>query len=125
MSTATACLALLWCVAQCPAIEPLAAPDKPKSTEPAATLLTIQRVYVDHLGTAMGADELRDILMSTLMRDRLFALTDNEERADAFLRGTASDVIFNEEHDSSDSINGHIQTSTSSSGSYNAHSSAG
>lgn len=125
MRAATACLALLWCVARCLAIEPLAAPDKSKSTQPAATLLTIQRVYVDHLGTALGADELRDILMSTLMRDRLFALTDNEDRADAFLRGTASDVIFDEEHDSSDSINGHIQTSTSKSGSYNSHSSSG
>ncbi len=114
-------LLLLCCLPPCCAIEPMSPPEKPaRSTEPPATLLTIQRVYVDHLGTALGADELRDILMSTLMRNRLFALTDNEERADAFLRGTASDVIFDEEHDSSDSINGHVQTSISDGGTYNS-----
>ena len=107
-------LMLPWTILQCPAVEPAAV----KNTEPPATLLTVQRVYVDHLGTALGADELRDILMSTLMRDRLFALTENEDRADAFLRGTAMDVIFTEEHDSSDSISGHIQTSISNGGSY-------
>lgn len=110
------CAALL--AAPCAAIEPAQAAKK--SSEPPATLLTIQRVYVDHLGVALGADEVRDILMSTLMRDRLFALTENEDRADAFIRGTASDVVFEEEHDSSDSINGHMQTSLSTGGSYNS-----
>ncbi|HCC56453.1 MAG TPA: hypothetical protein DEQ47_04195 [Solibacterales bacterium] len=112
----TVLAALLSVAEPCAAIEPA----KPaiQSSGPPASLLTIQRVYVDHLGAAMGADEVRDILMSTLMRDRLFALTENEERADAFLRGTASDVIFEEEHESSDSINGHVQTSLSTGGSY-------
>lgn len=122
MSAALYLLVATLCgLAPCAAIEPA----KAASHEPAATLLTIRRLYVDQLGPAEGADELRSILMSSLMRDHLFVLTENEERADAFLRGAASDVIFEEEHDASDSINGHVQTSTAIGGSpYGARSSS-
>jgi hypothetical protein len=35
----------------------------------------------------------------------VFLVTENEERADAFLRGSAEDLIFTETHQSSDSLN--------------------
>jgi hypothetical protein len=34
----------------------------------------------------------------------VFAITENPERADAFLKGTAEDLVFNEQFSSSDSI---------------------
>jgi hypothetical protein len=93
-------------------------PDKPEPHEPGCTLVTVQRVFIDHLGSALGADEIRDILAATLTRHHLFIVTESEDRADAFIRGTASDTVFQEEHESNDSINAHAQASDAHSGYY-------
>jgi len=50
-------------------------------------LLTIRRVYVDRLTGGETAAQMRDILISSLSGSRLFILTENQDRADAFLRG--------------------------------------
>lgn len=68
-------------------------------------LLTIKRVYVDRLAGGETATQMRDMIISSLQNARLFIITENEERADAILRGSAEDLVFSEIHSSSDGIN--------------------
>jgi hypothetical protein len=68
-------------------------------------LLEIRRVYVDRLTGGETAAQMRDILLSSLEASKLFVLTENQERADAVLKGAAEDMVFTEVHSSSDSVN--------------------
>src|SRR6516162_1060153 len=70
-------------------------------------LRTIHRVYVDRLTGGETAAQMRDILISCLDGSKLFILTENQERADAILRGAAEDLVFTEMHSSSDNLNAH------------------
>jgi hypothetical protein len=86
-------------------------------------LLEIRRVYVDRLTGGETAAQMRDILLSALESSKLFILTENQERADAILKGAAEDMVFTEVHTSSDSINAHAnlgagRTNTNNRGSY-------
>jgi hypothetical protein len=86
-------------------------------------LLSVHRVFVDRLTGGATADQMRDILISSLQESRLFILTENPDRADAVLRGAADDQVFTEQHSSSDGINAHMnagtgRSSTSSRGPY-------
>lgn len=83
-------------------------------------LLTVRRVYVDRLTGGETAAQMRDILISSLAGARLFILTENQERADAILRGASEDLVFTETHQSSDSINAHANLSNRSGAGYNA-----
>jgi len=89
-------------------------------------LLTLKRVYVDRLTGGETAAQMRDILISSLAGARLFVVTENQDRADAILRGAAEDLVFTETHQSSDNINAHANISARSSGSrYNSGNAAG
>jgi hypothetical protein len=68
-------------------------------------LLTIRRVYVDHLTGGETAAQMRDILISSLEGSKLFLVTENPERADVILRGASEDLVFTETHSSSSSLN--------------------
>jgi hypothetical protein len=67
-------------------------------------LLTVRRVYVDRLTGGETAAQMRDIIISALEATKLFTITENQERADAVLRGAAEDLVFTETHTSSDSL---------------------
>jgi hypothetical protein len=75
-------------------------------------LLTVRRVYVDRLNGGETADQMRDMIINSLQKSRLFVVTENQERADAVLRGSAEDLVFTEQHNSSDSINAHLNAGT-------------
>ena len=79
-------------------------------------LLTLKRVYVDRLTGGETAAQMRDILISSLAGARLFVLTENQEHADAILRGAAEDLVFTETHQSADNINAHANVSAHSGG---------
>jgi hypothetical protein len=68
-------------------------------------LVSIHRVYVDRLTGGETAGQMRDMIISSLQNTRLFVVTENQERADATLRGSAEDLVFTESQSSSDSIN--------------------
>lgn len=70
-------------------------------------LLVIRKVYVDRLNGGESAAQVRDMIISSLERSRLFAITENPDRADATLRGSAEDLVFTESFSSSDSLNAH------------------
>jgi len=86
-------------------------------------LLTVRRVYVDRLTGGETAAQMRELLVSSLDNAKLFVITENQERADAFLRGGAEDLIFTDTHSSSEGINaranvGAGRSSSSSKGAY-------
>jgi hypothetical protein len=82
-------------------------PPSPSAIETAGLrqLLSVRRVYVDRLTGGETAAQMRDILISSMEGAKLFVLTENQERADAVLRGASEDLVFTETHTSSDSIN--------------------
>jgi hypothetical protein len=84
-------------------------PSTPSELEAAGLrqLLTIHRVYVDRLTGGETAAQMRDILISSVAGAGLFLVTENQERADAIIRGAAEDLVFSETHTSSDGINAH------------------
>jgi hypothetical protein len=75
-------------------------------------LRAVHRVYVDRLTGGETAAQMRDILISCLDGSKLFILTENQERADAIMRGAAEDLVFTEVHNSSDSLNAHTNLGT-------------
>src|SRR5438477_5600591 len=78
-------------------------------------LLAIRRVYVDRLTGGETAAQMRDILISAMQGARLFIVTENQEHADAVLRGGSEDLVFTEVHTSSDSMNAHLNAGSGSS----------
>lgn len=70
-----------------------------------AQLLAIKRVYVDRLTGGEPAAQIRDMIIASLQGAGLFVLTENPDRADAFLRGSAEDLIFTDTFSSSEGIN--------------------
>jgi hypothetical protein len=67
-------------------------------------LLTIKRVYVDRLTGGETAAQMRDLIISSLQGSKLFVVTENQERADVFLRGAAEDLVYTDAFESSDSL---------------------
>jgi hypothetical protein len=67
-------------------------------------LLTVKRVYVDRLTGGETAAQMRDLLITSLQNSKLFVLTENADRADAFVRGAAEDLIYTDAFESSDSL---------------------
>lgn len=81
------------------------------------SLLDVKRVYVAQLTGGPQADALRELIIASLDSTKLFILTDNEERADAVLKGAADDHSFTDIFDSDESINSRENAGKSSSGS--------
>jgi hypothetical protein len=64
----------------------------------------IKRVFVDRLTGGETAAQMRDLLITALQNSKLFVLTENQERADAFLRGAAEDLIYTDLFKSSENV---------------------
>jgi hypothetical protein len=88
-----ACFALLLAIPQAQAQEDLA-----------GQILNIKRVYVDRLTGGETAAQMRDLIITSLENSKLFVVTENPERADTFLRGSAEDLIYTDDFQSSDSV---------------------
>jgi len=54
-------------------------------------LANLKRIYVDQLGGGGESDALRDMIIAALQNSGLFVITENPDRADATLRGSADD----------------------------------
>jgi hypothetical protein len=67
-------------------------------------LLSVKRIYVDRLTGGETAAQMRDLIISSLHGSKLYVLTENQERADAILRGAAEDLIYTDQFQSSDSV---------------------
>jgi hypothetical protein len=84
------------------------APLEQSPDELPAQLLGIKRVFVDRLTGGETAAQMRDLIIGSLQGARLFILTENADRADAFLRGAAEDLIYTDSFQSSDGLNARI-----------------
>lgn len=85
-----------------------------ESKDVAGALSRIQRVYVQKLGGGDTSEQMRDILIAALQNSGLFSITENEERADATIRGSSDDTTYFDEHHSSDTLGAHMQAGTGS-----------
>lgn len=77
-------------------------------------ILEVRRIYVDRFGGGETAAQLRDMIISSLMATKLFVITEDPERADAVLRGSAEDLVFTDTFSSSESINARASIGTGS-----------
>lgn len=91
--------------AQAPVEAPRGDKDSGSGREKLLQLVSVKRVFVERLNGGETAAQMRDMIISSLERSRLFAITENPERADAVLRGSAEDLVFTETFSSSEGIN--------------------
>ncbi len=76
-------------------------------------LLRIRRLHVQELSGGEAANQIRDMIIAAMQSAGFFAVTENPERADAFLKGTAEDLVFNEQFSSHESLGVRTGASTS------------
>lgn len=115
--------ALAWraSFAQQPAPQPPAVPDSSSTASAVALpsgdeieqqhlrqLLGLRRVYVDQLAGGETAKQVRDMIIAALARSRLFIVTEDENKADAYLRGSGEDSTFTETRASREGINARV-----------------
>ena len=91
--------------------------------ETLGALAKVRRIYVDILTGGESALRIRDLLMSRIQSTKLFIVTEEEDRADAVLKGAAGDATFTNVFQSSDNINAHSQLSLPSLGNNNTYNS--
>jgi hypothetical protein len=108
-----------------PTIKPAeAAEDLPPEQETLVEFAKVRRIYVDILTGGESALRIRDLLMSRIQSTKLFIVTEDEEKADAVLKGAGGDNIFTDLFQSSDSINAHSQISLPTIGNNNNYNSS-
>jgi hypothetical protein len=82
-------------------------------------LAHVKRIFIEPLTGGQASDQMRDMLIAAIQNSKLFIVTDNQDRADATLRGSSDDKVFTEEHSTSDSVGLHATTGSGSSSSNN------
>lgn len=68
-----------------------------------SSLIKVKRVYVDSFGDDAVSKELQSMVVSSLVATRRFKVTENRDRADAILKGTATEKTAQEVHAYGDS----------------------
>jgi hypothetical protein len=81
----------------------------------AEQLSKVRRIYVAILTGGDAALQLRDLLMTSLHNSKLFIITEEEDKADAILKGAGDDDVFTDTFQSSEGINAHTQIGAASS----------
>jgi len=69
-------------------------------------LLKIKRLYIEKLEGGESSNQIRDMIVGSLHRSGLFVITENLERADAVMKGSAEDMIFTDTFQTSEGVNG-------------------
>src|ERR1039457_3203458 len=86
---------------------PFAAADDEQAPEEetAGQLAKVRRIYVDILTGGDTALQIRELLMTSLQRSKQFIITENEDKADAVLKGAGEDEVFTDTFQASEGIN--------------------
>jgi hypothetical protein len=71
---------------------------------PVSGLPGIRRVHVERLNGESAA-QIRDMIINALQASKVFVVTENPEKADAILRGTAEDLIYTENFQAGERVN--------------------
>lgn len=93
---------------------PLPSPQPPSAPILLEQIAAVKKVYVEKFGGGVGADQIRDMVIAAIERTKLFVLTENPERADTLLRGSAEDLVYTETFQSSDGISARLSPSLGS-----------
>jgi hypothetical protein len=89
---------------------PVAVDDEPApEDETAGQLAKVRRIYVDVLTGGDTALQIRELLMTSLQRSKQFIITENEDKADAVLKGAGEDEVFTDTFQASEGINARSQ----------------
>jgi len=83
--------------------------DATPEEEAAQQLAKVRRIYISVLTGGDAALQIRDLLMTSLQRSKQFIITEDEDKADAVLKGSGDDDVFTDTHQSSEGINAHSQ----------------
>lgn len=83
--------------------------EKSTEEESSGKLAKVRRIYVDILTGGDSALQIRDLLMASLQRSKLFLVTEDEDKADATLKGAGSDEVFTDSFQSTEGLNAHSQ----------------
>jgi hypothetical protein len=83
--------------------------------EAAQHLSKVRRIYIAILTGGDAALQLRDLLMTSLHNSKQFVITEDEDKADAVLKGAGDDDVFTDTFQSTEGINAHSQISSGSS----------
>ena len=67
-------------------------------------LLSVRRVFIEQLNGGDSAYQIRDLIMTAIQNSKLFVLTENKDRADAIMRGSADDTVFDDTFSSSEGL---------------------
>ena len=70
-----------------------------------AKLGAVRTIYVDALNGSNSSAQIRDMLIGSLHRTAVFVITEDAEQADAFLRGSAEDVVFSDYYGGREGLN--------------------
>jgi len=76
-------------------------------------LSRVRRIFVDVFTGGESAAHLREEIINALQRSRFFIITENEQRADAVLKGAAKDEAFTDRFHATENANAHTQSSKS------------
>jgi hypothetical protein len=66
-------------------------------------ILNVRRVYVDRL-SGENAAAIRDMIINAIQNSAAFRITEDAEKADAILRGSADDQVFTDQFQSSEGV---------------------
>jgi len=83
--------------------------------EAAEHLSKVRRIYIAILTGGDAALQLRDLLITSLHNSKQFVITEDEDKADATLKGAGDDDVFTDTFQSAEGINAHSQISSGSS----------
>jgi hypothetical protein len=85
------------------------ADDLTPEQEAAQQLSKVRRIYISILTGGDPALQIRDLIMTSLQRSKQFIITEDEDKADAVLKGSGDDDVFTNMYQSSEGINAHSQ----------------
>jgi len=77
---------------------------------PGAELPDVKRIFVDRLSGGETAAQIRDMLIAALQSSGRFRITENRDKSDAVLKGSAEDLVYTDEFSSSDSLTARATT---------------
>jgi hypothetical protein len=78
-------------------------------------LSKVRRIYIAILTGGDSALQIRDLLMTSLHNSKQFVITEDEDKADAVLKGAGDDDVFTDTFQSSEGINARTQIGAASS----------
>ena len=76
-------------------------------------LTSVRRIYVEQL-TGESSTQIRDMIINALQSSKVFVVTEIRDKADATLRGSAEDLIYTDQFQSSESLNARAAVGSSS-----------